>query len=95
MDLTWGWLNPDYVRGDVYGNLVASLSRWPIALVYILSNIALGIHLFHGSWSIFQSLGLNSPRYNGARRGFAACFAIVVAGINVLFPIMVLAGVVS
>jgi hypothetical protein len=44
---------------------------------------------------MFQSLGLNSPRYNGVRRGFAAGFAILVAGINCLFPIMVLTGVVS
>ena len=93
-DLTWGWANPDFVRGAAYDNLVASLSRWPIALIYIVGNIALGIHLFHGGWSLFQSLGLNSPRYNGARRAFAAGFAVVVAGINCLFPIMVLAGVV-
>jgi succinate dehydrogenase / fumarate reductase, cytochrome b subunit len=93
-DLTWGWANPDYVRGAAYDNLVASLSRWPVAIIYIIGNIALGIHLFHGGWSMFQSLGLNSPRYNGARRAFAAGFAIVVAGINCLFPIMVLAGVV-
>jgi succinate dehydrogenase / fumarate reductase cytochrome b subunit len=93
-DLTWGWINPDFVRGAAYDNLVASLSRWPIALLYIIGNLALGIHLFHGGWSLFQSLGLNSPRYNRARRAFAAGFAVVVAGINCLFPIMVLAGVV-
>ena len=93
-DLTWGFANPDFVRGAAYDNLVASFERWPIAIVYILSNIALGIHLFHGGWSIFQSIGMNNPRYNGARRGFAAGFAIVVAGINCLFPIAVLAGVV-
>lgn len=93
-DLTWGWANPDYVYGAAYDNLVASLERWPVALIYIVGNIALGIHLFHGGWSIFQSLGLNSPRYNGVRRAFAAGFAVLVAGINCLFPIMVLAGVV-
>jgi len=93
-DLTWGFANPDFVRGNAYDNLVASFERWPVALIYIVCNIALGIHLFHGAWSMFQSLGLNSPQYNGARRGFAAGFAIVVAGINCLFPIMVLAGVV-
>lgn len=93
-DLTWGFANPDYVRGAAYDNLVASFERWPIAIIYILSNIALGIHLFHGGWSIFQSIGMNNPRYNGVRRGFAAGFAIIVAGINCMFPIAVLAGVV-
>ena len=47
-DLTWGWANPDFVRGAAYDNLVASFERWPVALVYVVANIALGIHLFHG-----------------------------------------------
>lgn len=94
-DLTWGFANPDFVRGAAYDNLVASFERWPISAIYILANIALGIHLFHGGWSLFQSLGLNSPRYNGARKVFAAGFAVVVAGINCLFPIAVLTGVVG
>jgi succinate dehydrogenase / fumarate reductase cytochrome b subunit len=94
-DLTWGWISPDFVKGAAYDNLVASLEVPWIAAIYIVGNIALGIHLFHGGWSMFQSLGLNSPRYNGVRRAFAAGFAILVAGINCLFPIMVLAGVVD
>ena len=63
-DLTWGWFNPDFVRGEVYRNVDASLSRVPVALLYIVANIALGIHLFHGTWSLFQSMGWNSPRFN-------------------------------
>jgi len=94
-DLTWGWFVPEFVKADAYNNLVTSLSRPPVAAVYIVANIALGIHLFHGGWSMFQTLGLNSPRYNGARRAFAATFAVVVAGMNVFFPIAVLTGIVS
>ena len=100
-DLTWGFhaVNPDFVRGEAYQNLAYSLDRWPVAIIYILGNLALGFHLYHGSWSIFQSLGSMSPRFNPRhnplRRGFAAGFAILVAGINCSFPIMVLAGVVS
>ncbi len=63
-DLTWGWLNPDFVRGAAYRNIDASLSRIPVALLYVVANILLGIHLFHGTWSLFQSLGINSPRFN-------------------------------
>jgi succinate dehydrogenase / fumarate reductase cytochrome b subunit len=93
-DLTWGFANPDFVRGAAYDNLVASFERWPVSAIYILANIALGIHLFHGGWSMFQSMGMNSPRYNAARRLFAAGFAVTVAGINCLFPIAVLVGIV-
>ncbi len=100
-DLTWGVnaVNSDFVRGEPYQNLAYSLDRWPVALLYIVGNIALGIHLYHGGWSIFQSLGSMSPRFNPRhnplRRGFAAGFAIIVAGINVSFPIAVLTGVIA
>ena len=94
-DFTWGWVNPGYVRGEVYRNLDASLSRLPVAILYIVANIALGIHLFHGAWSLFQSIGSNSPRFNEWRRWFAAAFAAVIVVGNCSFPVAVMAGVVS
>lgn len=94
-DLTWGWTNPDFIRGDVYHNMVESFSRWPVAILYIVANIALTIHIYHGAWSIFQSLGINNPRYNEARRVFAGAFAFAIGAGNVLFPIMVLTGVIG
>ena len=98
-DLTWGWANPDFVNGNPYWNVSTSLDRAPIAALYIVANIALGFHLYHGAWSIFQSLGSMSPRFNPRhnplRRGFAAAFAIAVAAVNISFPIAVLTGVVG
>ena len=85
-DFTWGWVNPDFVRGAVYRNLDASLSRIPVALLYIVANIALGIHLFHGSWSLFQSLGWNSPRFNRGAGALATGIATVIVVGNVLVP---------
>jgi succinate dehydrogenase / fumarate reductase cytochrome b subunit len=95
MDLTWGTANPDFVRGDVYQNLVYSFQRVPVAIVYIVANIALAIHIFHGAWSMFQSLGLNNPKWNSARRTFALVFALVIGIANVSFPLLVVTGVVS
>lgn len=94
-DLTWGTVNPDFVRGDVYRNLVASFERPLVALIYVVANVALGIHLFHGAWSMFQSLGLNNPRWNSWRRGFALGFAGVVAAGNLSFPLAVQTGIVG
>ncbi|MGH9210703.1 MAG: succinate dehydrogenase cytochrome b subunit [Acidimicrobiales bacterium] len=94
-DLTWGTVNPDFVRGDVYRNLVASFERPAVSAIYVVANLALGLHLFHGSWSLFQSLGLNNPRWNSWRKGFAIGFATLVTVGNLSFPITVLTGMVE
>lgn len=95
LDLTWGQANPDFVRGEVYDNVVASFERVPVAVAYVVANLALGIHIFHGAWSLFQSLGVNNPRFNHLRRWFAVGFAAVITVGNAAFPIMVQAGVVQ
>lgn len=100
LDLTFGTVNAigtdgEFVRGEVYNNVVRSLDRPLVAAFYVVANILLGIHLFHGMWSIFQSLGWNNPRFNSWRRGLAAGFAAVVVVGNVSFPVAVLAGIVG
>lgn len=95
LDLTIGKTGYTFSETDVYGNLVASLSRPPVAIFYLIANALLALHLYHGAWSIFQSLGVNSPQYNVARRWFAIAFATIVGVANCLFPVMILAGVVK
>jgi succinate dehydrogenase / fumarate reductase cytochrome b subunit len=94
-DLTFTGTGYHYVRGNAYANVDNSLSRVPVALLYIVGNLALGVHLFHGAWSLFQSMGWSNPRFNAARRAFASGFAALVVIGNVSFPIAVLAGVVD
>jgi len=94
-DLTFTGTGYHYVRGLPYENVALSLGRAWNAVIYIVANLALGFHLFHGTWSLFQSMGWNNPRFNAWRRGFAAAFtALVVIG-NLSFPIAVLTGVFS
>lgn len=100
LDFTAGTVNAvgtdgSFVRGEVYNNVVRSLDRPVVAAFYVLANILLGIHLFHGAWSIFQSLGWNNPRFNNWRRGFATAFATIIVVGNVSFPIAVIAGIVQ
>ncbi len=94
-DLTGGKLNPEFIPGDPYHNVVESFSNPVVASFYVISMGFLGLHLFHGAWSIFQSLGINNPRYNSWRRGFAATFAAVVVAGNMSFPLAVQAGLIS
>jgi succinate dehydrogenase / fumarate reductase, cytochrome b subunit len=95
LDLTWGPANPDFKRGDPFDNVIESFQRVPVAIVYIIANLALAIHIFHGAWSMFQSLGWNNPRFNIYRRYFAAAFALVIGIGNVSMPLLVVTGVVT
>jgi len=93
-DLTFGGSNPDFIAGDVYHNVVASFSRLPAVIIYVAANVALGVHLWHGAWSLFQSMGVNNPYLNGLRRAFATLFALAIVAGNVSFPIAVFLGIV-
>lgn len=90
LHLTWGTVHPAFVPGDVYHNVVAGFQVWWVSLFYIAAQVALGFHLYHGLWSMFQSLGWNHPRFNLWRNGFAHAFAWLIALGNISFPVAVL-----
>lgn len=92
MDFTTGNVNPNFIEHDVYHNVVASFQKPFVAAWYILAMVLLGLHLRHGVWSMFQSLGLTHPRYTPLLRAFAAAFALFIAGGNILIPLSVLVG---
>lgn len=96
-DLTWGvgLTSEKFIHGDPYNNVHSSFSSRLTVAFYILSMVALSYHLYHGAWSLFQSLGINSPRFNRLRRGFATAFALIMFVGNVSFPVMVRLGVIS
>jgi succinate dehydrogenase / fumarate reductase cytochrome b subunit len=94
LDLTFGRVNPRFVAGDVYHNLVASLARWPVALGYSVAMVAVGLHIYHGLWSAGQTLGVNRPPTSGWRRRLAAGVALLITGLYLSIPAAVLAGIV-
>lgn len=94
LHLTTGNVHPNFVAEDPYHNVVAGFQVWWVSAFYILANVALGLHLYHGLWSMFNSLGLNHPQFNSWRRYFAIAFALVISLGNISFPIAVLIGVV-
>jgi succinate dehydrogenase / fumarate reductase cytochrome b subunit len=94
-DLTWGIqpMSPEtWARGEVYANFIATFSRAPVAVFYIIAMATLAIHLYHGAWSMFQSVGINHPRFNTWRRGFAVGLAVLVFVGNSIMPLAVMAG---
>jgi succinate dehydrogenase / fumarate reductase cytochrome b subunit len=94
LHFTTGDVHPDFEPGAVYHNVVTGfLNPW-VSAFYVAAQIALGLHLYHGLWSLFQTLGWNGPRVNVFRRRMAAVLAVVICAGNVSFPIAVLAGAV-
>lgn len=79
---------------DVYSNIVNGFRIWYVSLAYMVAVSLLGLHLFHGIWSMFQSLGISHPRYTPGIKKFAAVFAIVLTAGYLSIPVAVMAGIV-
>jgi succinate dehydrogenase / fumarate reductase, cytochrome b subunit len=91
LDFTFGKVNPHYEPGNVYGNVVASFQVIPVAVFYIIAMLLLCLHLYHGLWSMFQSLGIAHPRYTPMLRRTAGVVATLIAVGNISIPVAVLA----
>lgn len=80
---------------DAYSNFVSGFSVPWVTAIYVVANLLLGLHLYHGAFSMLQSLGLEHPRYDRRLRGIARGFAFLVTAGNVILPFSVLFGVVK
>ncbi len=79
---------------DVYGNVIHGFSVPWVTAIYVAAQTCLGFHLYHGAWSLFQSLGISHPRYNHMIKLGPKALGVGVAAGNILMPLAVLAGVV-
>jgi succinate dehydrogenase / fumarate reductase, cytochrome b subunit len=82
-----------YDPHHVYNNVVRGFQIPWIAAFYIVCQVALAMHLYHGAWSFFQTLGVNHPRYNHYRRNFAAVMTALIFAGYVSIPVAVMTGV--
>jgi succinate dehydrogenase / fumarate reductase cytochrome b subunit len=80
---------------DVYSMVILGFQQPAIAVTYILAQLLLAMHLYHGVNSAFQTLGLNNDRLNAAIAWIGPALAIVVAIGNLSIPIAILAGVIQ
>lgn len=82
-------------HGEVYANVVNGFSNPAISGFYILAQACLGLHLYHGTWSLMQTLGLNHDKYNAMRRKIATGVSLLITVGNISIPVAVLAGLLS
>jgi succinate dehydrogenase / fumarate reductase cytochrome b subunit len=95
LDLTVGVIHPEFEHGQVYANMLRSLGSVVGAGIYVISMIALGFHLWHGLWSVFQSLGLSHRGVSAGIQKFAIGASVVLTLGFAAVPLAVLVGIVQ
>jgi succinate dehydrogenase / fumarate reductase cytochrome b subunit len=90
-----GFAPGQYRPLSVYRNVVLGFSVWYVSAFYIAAMVALGLHMYHGVWSMFQTLGFNSERSDAAYRALATLSSLAVVLGNVSVPVAVLTGLVQ
>lgn len=94
LHFTVGAIEPArFEHGKVYQNLHAAFSRFPWVVLYVISMTIIALHLFHGTWSLFQTLGLDNPDRNRGLRRFSAIVAVGLAIGFASIPVAFLTGV--
>ncbi|MEM7124878.1 MAG: succinate dehydrogenase cytochrome b subunit [Chloroflexota bacterium] len=94
---TWGvpFLHSQFDRHDPYANVVFGFSAPYNVAIYLVAVTALGFHLYHGVWSMLQTLGLNSQEYSPAIRLVAVALGFLIPVGFASVPIAILAGFVT
>jgi len=97
LHFTLGVVHPDFRATDAYHNVIVGFQSgyYIPAIVYLAGLVALAFHLYHGTWSMFQTLGLNNKTYDGLMRTLAWLAAIVIPLGFAAVPLSVIFGLVS
>ncbi|SFN97802.1 succinate dehydrogenase / fumarate reductase cytochrome b subunit [Actinomadura madurae] len=97
LDLTFFVVNPKGGDATPYERMVADFdpSRWYITVWYVVAVLLVGLHLHHGVWSAFQTLGLRTPRSERALRSLAGTVAALVTLGFISVPLSITFGWVS
>ena len=97
LHLTAGYIHPGaaYIEGDVYHNVVAGFQVWWVSLSYIVAICLLGLHLRHGIWSMFQTVGIHQPQHTARLQKAALIIALLIVLGYISIPISVLLGLVK
>jgi succinate dehydrogenase / fumarate reductase cytochrome b subunit len=78
LHFTTGTLHWSFVEGEVYANVWQSFQNFLTAGFYVVAMALLALHLYHGTWSMFQTLGVDTPRWNKGLRTLAKIVAVAL-----------------
>jgi succinate dehydrogenase / fumarate reductase cytochrome b subunit len=99
--LTWGLTHPEHARlrdpegrPDVYSMMVLGFQQPAISATYLIAIVLLGLHLMHGLSSVWQTLGINSPRWEATIAATGPVLGTLIVGGYLAIPAAVLAGII-
>ena len=80
------------INGEIMKNsylLVSGVLKtsWTYCIIYSIAGILLGLHLSHGFWSAFQSMGLSNKVWEGRLKTVALIFATAIGAGFVIIPV--------
>ena len=94
LQFTTGTIHPaPVIEGDPHGNVIRAFSIPWVAALYVVSMAAVGLHLYHGTWSAFRSLGLVKPSEHSLRHRVSLLVAGAIWLGFTIIPLAILAGV--
>lgn len=95
---TWGFILPEAFAGrdqaglhDVYWMMRKGFSVPWVAAFYVVSVVVLFAHLFHGSVSLWQHLGIRHARWTPLIRLLSRGLVLFIIAGNVSIPLVLLA----
>ena len=98
LDLTMG-VQPiapgDFAEGAVKANMIATFSRWPVTIVYVIAMCFLFLHLTHGIRLAASDLGIAGAKWRQTFLILAYVIPAVVCIGNIVMPLSVALGLVS
>lgn len=90
MQFTWGVGGTPYQPFDAYGNVIEGFRVPAVSIFYIIAMALLCLHLRHGLWSMFQTLGFSHPRYTPRLKRFASIVSLFIFFGFISIPIAVM-----
>ncbi len=95
LHLATGTLHPDFVPDGIYHNVATAFRVWYVSALYLAAMGLLALHVYHGAWSMFQSLGFDHPKYAVWVRPTATTITLLVALGFISIPLGVLLGAIG
>jgi succinate dehydrogenase / fumarate reductase cytochrome b subunit len=68
----------DKTGTNIWNIVTETFNSGGYIFIYIIAMIVAAIHVSHGLWSAFQTLGVNHPKYTPFLWGLSIVFSVII-----------------